>query len=728
MKKTMLCGFLAVLLVSEGFAGGDRKTSVRLLQPKKYVSQAEKARMLAARELAATATAVNPAPATSSRKGGIKVPSTQSMNITVTDLGQSINPFSVVTGGRNCVSVIPALNTVAFFRRGGPNDQGGATARPGNKVYVDLNTKGGVDGQWQVSRKSIFSDDLYTDQPNYDAAGANYAPRYPQGALWSAPGNTDTNQVQALTITRVLDGSNDTWGGLGKGWASLNPASTTKQSLWSSPDPLHFRTESMEVTSTGAVFVTEPEEDLSSGSVVFTDKLMIYKYTYNSATNSFDSTVTFIPFPNEGGDYATAISNTAIAFGPDGQTGYFAVAAANNFYDSTATYHPFIAKTTDGGATWSNLKFIHLNKRWNEMPSPEKDSFRDSLLIGNYVHFTEAGEIVPTTYDDPTKHPVDYLVTDIDLTVDQTNTAHLLASLNVSGFGDTLNATFPNGITYYPGYGSWNVDLYINNLDSSARGIYINQNQSLNGCFGDCAATDNFTEANRPQIARSEDGSVITFAWFDTDIAAYPPLSDDNNANPDLWIRSMRVGNGGLYYMSSQTRNITKGSDRDGLAFMGNVAPKLLNKANGHELAAVTVSFADFAGVTATWPITYQYLGGIAIPPATAIDSFPVVINQAPRILKNQGTVASVKAEASFKIYPNPSQQNQISLSVANLSAADARIQLFDATGKELRSWTRNLMANGTNIGLNLGQIKAGVYQVRISTAEKTLSQKLVVN
>jgi hypothetical protein len=47
---------------------------------------------------------------------------------------------------------------------------------------------------------------------------------------------------------------------------------------------------------------------------------------------------------NEGGDYATSISNTAIAFGPDGQNGFVVVSAANNAFDSVATYIPYISK------------------------------------------------------------------------------------------------------------------------------------------------------------------------------------------------------------------------------------------------------------------------------------------------------------------------------------------------------------------------------------------------
>ena len=410
MKKTLFCGLVSGLLISaSGLSYADGPGKSGLLTSKRFVTKAEQARKLAALEDAAKGKQSNVKPVfPSSKRSGGNSNSITAVT-TFSDLGQSVNPFSILGAGRNVISVVPSLNTVAFFRRGGIDDAGGLTNKPGNKVFYDLNTKGGADGQWQLSRGPIFDDDAYINDPTHTAQGGpnNFGSRYPQGALYNPAGNTDTANVVSIGNTRVLDGTNDAWGGLGMGWQKLAAGSAAKQSLEGSSDPLHFRQESMEVTA-NAVFATEPIEDLASGSVVFTDKIAVYKFTYNSATDSVERTNVFIPFANEGGDYATSISNTSIAFGPDGQVGFLVVSAANNAFDSIATYIPYISKTVDGGTTWSDLTPIKINKKKGDAPNADLDAFRDKML-SNLVYFDANSNLIPATYADAANHNIQYV-------------------------------------------------------------------------------------------------------------------------------------------------------------------------------------------------------------------------------------------------------------------------------------------------------------------------------
>jgi len=731
MRKLIFLGLAASFLMSTAKAGnGDSPKRVTLLKAVPYVSKTqllEKAMKMEARDSKIKPTRK---PTFSSQKRGGGANSVQSTSVVISDLGTSINPFTVVTAGRNCVSVVPELNTVAYFRRAGDSDPGGATGRPGNKLVYDLNTRGGDEGFWQLSKGPLFSDDLFIDAPNYDAALTNYAPRYPQGAIWNPVGNTDTLNAFAFGVAAVLDGSNASatasWGGMGRGWQKLTGNGPATVNLWSSPDPLHYISEGMEVSKTGSIFTVNPERDASGTPITFTDKVTIYRYNYNTSTGNFDSTITYVPFSNEGGEYATTVASSQIAFGQDGLTGFLAIAAANNEFDSIATYLPYIAKTTDGGNTWSDFKLIQINKKRDEMPSPEKDQFRDSLLVGSWVNFGETG-ITRTTYDDPKRQAVHYLVNDMELTVDKNNYAHIFASLVVSGFGDTLRAEFPTGVTYYPGYGSFNVDLCINNLDSSARGIFINRNVTLNGCWGDCAGTENIKEANRPQISRSADGSVIVFSWFDTDTTAHPQLDpDNNNSNPDLWIRSLRVGNPGQYFLNSKPLNITKGSEKDGLAILGNAAPTLLNNSQGYGLASVIVALSDFIGpTTSPWAVQHLYVGGVTIP--SAVDSFPIVAEGGGRLISNASpkVVSNDLFKMNLSLAPNPSQGFMTAhLNVKKAGSAD--IRLVNSIGQTIVNYTMDLPEGAVNVPFNFRKLSKGVYTLQIRTGNQIGSKRLV--
>jgi len=575
--------------------------------------------------------------------------------ISYSEIGQSVNPYSAFGTGMNCLSAVPALNTVAFIRRGGPQDPGGQTGVPGNKLFFDISTTGG-NGNWSISRGPIFNDDAYINRPNYDASGqtgSTYGSRYPQGGIWNPPGNTDTANALILGIPRVLDGSNGALGGLGTGWKKLSAGAAFAQNLESSTNIPHYRTESMEVNG-NAIFVTAPIENISGNNILFTDKIAVYKFEYNAAANQLNRTAVYLPFPNAGGNYKTMVANSSIAFGPDGQTGFVMVSAANVAFDSIAAYIPYISRTSDGGNSWTPLSPVRINKKKGEAPNFGLDAFRDKMLA-NLVYFNSNGLPVKADYADGSMHSlhyVDYLVNDFDLVVDKNNVAHVFMSVVVSGFGDTLNATFPGGITYNPGYGSWNMHLFFQDLQSAVKGEFIKQNQGLNGCWGDCDGSDFFLEANRPQAARSEDGSVLAFAWYDTDKLAHPQLDTADNGDPDLWIQRLRTGNtAGTFFYGERPRNITKGSDYDGMAALGNVAPRFLKKPDGSYLLASTISaFANFDPALGTGLMTTQhiYVNNVNIP--AAADSFLQSPVQGYLLNANSSVLATIFTSPAISI------------------------------------------------------------------------------
>jgi hypothetical protein len=158
MRKVLFLGLAASCMLSTAQAGnGDNPKRLPLLKPVPYVSTAQKLERARSEEAKANAASPTTKPVTFSnnkRSGGSN--SIQATSVVISDLGTSINPFTVISGGRNCVGVAPAINTVAFFRRGGDADPAGTTGRPGNKLLYDLNTKGGAEGFWQISKGPLF--------------------------------------------------------------------------------------------------------------------------------------------------------------------------------------------------------------------------------------------------------------------------------------------------------------------------------------------------------------------------------------------------------------------------------------------------------------------------------------------------------------------------------------------------------------------------------------------
>lgn len=643
--------------------------------------------------------------------------STQS-TLVFQDLGGSVNPFTSIGDNRNYVSVVPELNLLGLFRRGGAGD-GGNT--PGNKLFYDLNTKGGAEGQWQVSRGRLFNNEVYPV-----TATNNFGPRYPQGLLFNPPGNTDTNNVRAMIFTRVLDGSNDTWGGYGKGNQRLQAGSATTQSLWSSGDVSHFRLGSVVSTSQGAIFTIEPEETVSGSTVTFTEKVMIYRYKYNSTTQTFDSTTTFLPLANAQGDSATEVGGAEIAFGPDGLHGYAVVAAYQKDLTPNFGMYPFVSKTTDGGETWSDWTVINLNVRPTEFGNinPCKDNFRDSLFVGNFVRFTDTS-IVRSTSDQPFSHPVDYTMLTFDLSVDRNNTAHILTTVYVAGFGDTLEITGPT--FFRPQNGGWLVDIMMKQNEDVGRPLFIKEMAGVQGCWGDCSTDENIKELNRPMISRSADGEYLSFVWLDTDQEAHPQLTDDNNSNPDLFIRNLKINQDGTIALTQTDENLSAGTDFDGRFICSSVSPILLDKTTAFEVPTTHLALGDFTGTSADWPCTHVYTSGIEV--SKSAGNYPTVIEEPCAIVistKDQ-LAGTEKAKASLTVYPNPVVGSEFSLNLSNLEAGKFTLELFNSQGQLISTRQYDSAGGNVNVPVKVKSTSSGMHQLRIRTRHSTLSQKIQV-
>ena len=722
MTKKLLAIVMVLAALGDVLAGNNPKKSARLDIRQQKISRVEQQLRLAKAEAQSLSGSIpKPFQQPSKRKGGGN--SVQVSSLTFTDLGQSVNPFTSIGGGRNYLSVVPELNAVALIRRGGPDDNGGTSSKPGDKLFMDLNTQGGAEGFWQISRNRLYNNDLYPF-----TSSNPFGARYPQGLLFNPPGNSDTAQAFGMAITRVLDGTNDTWGGYGRGWAKLLQGSQTQQTLASSGDFTHFRNESMVSTSQGAVFTIEAEESISGESVIFTDRIMINRFKYNSTTQSFDSSSVFLLFSNDGADSASNVGNTGIAFAPDGLHGYAVVAGYNKNFSRAFGSIPYFSRTTDGGDSWSDLKPIDFNKSIYEKgnSSPDKDEFRDGLFVGNYVVFTDTSIVRADSSTQVGAHPVDYTMMDFDLAVDKNNQAHIFGTLCVGGFGDTLELTGPN--FFRPQNGSWNVHIYIKASDDTGRGTVISTNQTSQGCFGDCAvAAESFNELNRPQIAQSADGSVMAFCWSDTDLEAYPQTADDKNNNPDLWMRMMKVGPNGELSMNSQNRNLTKGSDRDGLATVASIAPVMLNTTNGYAVAATTAIIPDYVFSIATMAVQHLFVNGIKVPSASAVDSFPVAVSPALIILKNNEVLSSNgELPVGLDLLPNPAG-SVFSAHLTNLTQGPVEIRITNLLGQVIETRTISTESARLNVPFNLRKAPKGIYLINVRNGGKSTTSRIIL-
>lgn len=644
------------------------------------------------------------------KKGPVTPGKVQDM-VSVSTLGESINPFTSIGNGRTNLFANPATNTIGFFRRGGPNDPAGPDGAPGNRLYYDINTRGGADGYWQISKGPVYKNDPF------DVTTNNYGTRYPQGVIWTPQGSADTNQAIAVGVTPVLDGTNGAWGALGRGWQGLgSPQPAPKQTVAPSGDVFHYISEGMDVTSTGKIFFVDPERDETTGSVVYNNQIIVYGMSYNTATNDWDSTVTFIPFN------ATRIATSTVAFGPDGTTGYIVVLAESPDFNVINVYAPFVSKTTDGGLTWSSFHLVDINPE----SLPSADSLRD-IMLGSWVNFRSDGAIVPVDAGSPYSHKVQYSTAfDMDATVDQYNYVHIFTVMAVGGFTDTLEASDPP--TIRSGLGLWAADFYMND-PASPFGFIMNGVNSLRGCWGDCAGTENFTEDNRPQTTRNQTGSMLGFCYFDTDTAEFEPVEDNPNSNPDFWVRGLLVSGPGQFMLSANAANKTKGSNVGGQVVCGNVSPYMLpsgSVSNGFTIPTSAILLSTFDMTTSPWPVTHLYLEGITM--RMAIDTFPVNVEVGHlsfRLFTDAKGIIERNRFLNLSLTPNPAK-NALMATLSAPYAGNVEIVITNSLGQVVEK--NNVLMSKANeqIPVNIASLRNGIYFLTARFGDQRISKRFV--
>ena len=89
------------------------------------------------------------------------------------------------------------------------------------------------------------------------------------------------------------------------------------------------------------------------------------------------------------------------------------------------------------------------------------------------------------------------------------------------------------------------------------------------------------------------------------------------------------------------------------------------------------------------------------------------------------GTTANLNG-LQIGLYPNPTAENQVMLSIKGNESGKASIYIVDVLGKVVSTSELNL-TSGNNSKLISLDLASGLYTVKITTATKTVSQKLIV-
>jgi hypothetical protein len=606
------------------------------------------------------------------------------------------------------------INAVSFIQRksasyiGIPNDNTGVSV-----AMISTN--------WGANWDSTC---IYSDATNPG--------RYPQGAVYSAPGNTNIANAYVVGSGPTVGGSSWT----GNWFASKQlgvPSSTVynnvsssvpnAQQFFSSAGPFGPNVYSNAFAQYGfnssddgkikSLGILTPDPDASpidsKGGVIQTGSFNAGVFTWK--TDSFAPPVII-----QTSGLLQMNSNGIMAWNEAGTVGYVVFIGSKTGQTlSNKGWQPIVYKTTNSGLSWAIIPGIDFNNAAYQLIKKRLD-------------------VVPTnsTLAIPFFNPFE----GIDCSVDANNKLHIAAVIasTASEHNDSLAYTneysseqylWPHGPNQHPylydfvgdGSSAWTF-LTIDSLSSEAPGSVSGSPGFAENPWDDDAGK--VTSDSRVQLSRSPDGQYIIYTYAESDTNATTGGKKWNtipNVKAKMWNNSFTD----VYSPISAEINITKPTT--------GLNPNVANRAMFHFTSPASGSQTITNNVNnhiinVKMPLTVTnsnpYIQGSSNTHYYSTENLNFIFPIIEDVRENK------KDEIQFSLYPNPtSQKCFVELDV--VTNLDLEISILNYLGQTVKQKNHKAQYGSNKIELDLRNIKSGIYFVNIKSGNSTSTKKLIV-
>ncbi len=574
--------------------------------------------------------------------GGVKPNTPNNKVITVIPLGNSGNAYTCGFGPKTFLWADPNLNAISFSHRTDPNITGDGTT---GWLRVDFSTDGG--NTWSVNQG-----------PVYDAS-MNSNARYPQGLLVSSAGNTDPAQAYFTYFAPTLHGSNSSWGGYGYGVYKLDGTVITQHEDVSTASMFRLIPSSLFLTQTGVLWNIDVEGDGVNNGYDYTDSLILSTGVLFSGDVSYIYNKLYAPSTLDNNGKHNMV-DAVMAFAPNGMTGYIAIIGHNDYvFQPDSSYYLYTYKTTDGGGSWAGPTNIDISN----LPGVV-----NALGTGAYTTGFE-----------------------LDIAVDSNGNPHIVCAIGPSSF-----ANGGSGWSINTTPGAWGIfDVTSTDGGTTWDAMLIAKPMTFRGTFGDLSG-NYIPEDSRPQVGINWTGDKVFYTYFDTDTNIFG--SQDGNLYPDAWVAGYDITTGNM----APARNVTAGTNADGVTTFGNMSYYVFDDGNG--TYTVPISFQQLSTTSDVLAATqHQYLNGVVLTDA------------------DFNSIASIENNENISLYPNPTT----GVITLNVTGSQYSYEVLDITGKII---VNNTVATAAKAVIDLSKYPSGIYFVKVNTANGSFMQKVVLS
>lgn len=510
--------------------------------------------------------------------------------------------------------------------------------------------------------------------------------RYPHGAIYNPMGNMDPANSYLFYFGPILDGSNspDTWGGYGYGVANLvDHEDTTKHNRPANPDEGYYQyiPEAFTVTQDGIAWVVDPADDWTSGSLNYTDKLVVNKGTFDPEEGDIEYEGNLMDFEVPDNPDLFYVMNEKVAFAPDGQTGYMVLLTNDGSVDfSENAVYPCIFKTIDGGENWEYMDGIQLGGE--DGIERVKQYLSDEQLAQLFDPVPDRDEILFTT------------AFDFDLVVDHTGNPHIGVVIGVAGANPFSIVTEPYTFAAF--------DIFSTDGGLTWTGLDLKKLANFRGEFG------GLTEDNRIQASATMDGEKVFISWLETD-----PGFSENNDMPDI----RGVGLDMVAHTYTDTLNVTELTVAWLQSFFF-AAPHYMLTDN--DQYTIPFTYEDMDPADPTKEVTYMYIQDFSITDGDFVNEFPDGVGI------DDTHPATNKAIVVSQNYPNPFS-GETSIEVTTDKSLPVQMKIYSLTGQLIHTEDAGNVTGSHQFSFDGSMLSPGIYFYSIEAGDETITRKMTL-
>ncbi len=595
--------------------------------------------------------------------------------VQVLTLGTSANVLGYSSSTRTMVWADDDLNVVINFHRMGP----GATP-PSLSGYLGMDlgiNMGATQGDW-TNQIQCYAATLAATPYYYDAG------RYPSAAIYNPDGNTTlANAFLAYYAPNFANLVVSGFGGHSYGTVNMvDRTDSTKHLKWYAPPPYTYIPDGFYVTPFGVAHMTDIDDNVESGSVVYQDHIIYGRGIWNDATDDFAYTYELIDFPCVD-SYTCA--DAKVAASPDGQTVW--MSTLTNLVGSThlsdSSYFPVVRKSTNGGETWGDPISIQLDGV--EGIDGIKDAYSDFFIETNFGPGTDRNTIPYTT------------AFEHSISVDIWGNLHIGVAVGHSPGGYSISTGIDSLINVF--------DIYTTDRGTTWSAVKLGALKTLRGTWA------TYVSDNRVYTSKNKAGTKMFFTYNDTRVDG-----ESNNQNPNVLARGFDLYLNKLTSVAGvdEPNNVTWLSDIMNEAYWQCTSPFVFTDNNKFTLPIAVQWFTDAAGAP-----TFKYIPDFSYVQAdftipTGNGPFQVGINEKNNL-------------ASVAIYPNP-VQDVAKVSVNLNQSSSVTVTVSNLVGQQVMSMNKGTMTAGSQqFTIDASNLKSGVYFVTVLVNGEKYTQKMIV-